>query len=667
MGKKKKGRRRAAGRRGRRTGRKAGAVQQGFGIRWPGSKPDLKGALALVEQYADRPFSLKEIVVEIQQHAHIRNPDPKDHIRSLLSEAPDLARLAGDRYIPGRVLFQNAAFYISPTGAELAEGVLVPGHRFYPFMRSEVRPDEVQLFTGAGDRLPQREIARPFIDLMIYHTLLGMPEMLALCEVDEEALAAGPEATVEMEVYDLRAFYEAHPFSEGDLILARVLDYTTGAFELVPAGAQMRLTLRKDTVERDALLEAYLPELMEEFGPQPPLYLLRDAYARLFDERVDLSKPASPFGPFLGQSEHIEMGSYYGRPCLVPKGEDPEAYYGPPMGSVYDGRCETLEDLFNKGNLSIGLPYVRACILDDLDFHRMGKEAVVERMFEGRAIFQWNEADRTFFQAEFDALWEDVQKRRGVLSPNRQVRTLRSRILAQCDAHLAFLRELDQLGILPDELPMDEMAEMAALDGLCQSLLEALETPPRGSELQVVTRQLPEMEARWEALREAVEEVLEADAFGEEDGEVWEEEDVEEVEGPVTAYLFKVKFRHAKRIWRKIEVAEQQTLHHLHLAILDAIGWDEDHLYSFFMSNRAWDRVTEYASPHAEEEARNAGRARIGDLGLKPKQKFLYLFDYGDCHEFEVEVVGVNPDAPAGRYPRLVESRGEAPEQYPDW
>jgi hypothetical protein len=47
------------------------------------------------------------------------------------------------------------------------------------------------------------------------------------------------------------------------------------------------------------------------------------------------------------------------------------------------------------------------------------------------------------------------------------------------------------------------------------------------------------------------------------------------------------------------------------------------------------------------------------------KQKFLYLFDYGDEHRFEVQLVEVNPDAPRDvRYPRVLETHGKPPRQY---
>ncbi|MDI6905499.1 MAG: hypothetical protein QMD13_08480, partial [Candidatus Bathyarchaeia archaeon] len=116
-----------------------------------------------------------------------------------------------------------------------------------------------------------------------------------------------------------------------------------------------------------------------------------------------------------------------------------------------------------------------------------------------------------------------------------------------------------------------------------------------------------------------------------------------------------------KRVWRKIEVLGNRTLDDLHMAIQDAFDFDADptHLYSFFMSGKAWDHSNfEYYHPDADpktpidkkmrtmlsmirgsypEPRLPATRVRIESLNLEPKQKFLYLFDYGDEWQFEVD------------------------------
>lgn len=63
------------------------------------------------------------------------------------------------------------------------------------------------------------------------------------------------------------------------------------------------------------------------------------------------------------------------------------------------------------------------------------------------------------------------------------------------------------------------------------------------------------------------------------------------------SYTFHVSIPNTGRVWRKVELRADQTLEDLHFAIQDAFDFDADHLYSFFMSGRAWDSSTEYTLP----------------------------------------------------------------------
>ena len=62
-------------------------------------------------------------------------------------------------------------------------------------------------------------------------------------------------------------------------------------------------------------------------------------------------------------------------------------------------------------------------------------------------------------------------------------------------------------------------------------------------------------------------------------------------------YTFHVSLPGFGRVWRKVELAADQTLEDLHFAIQNAYGWDSSHLYSFFMSGDPWDSTTEYCLP----------------------------------------------------------------------
>jgi hypothetical protein len=131
----------------------------------------------------------------------------------------------------------------------------------------------------------------------------------------------------------------------------------------------------------------------------------------------------------------------------------------------------------------------------------------------------------------------------------------------------------------------------------------------------------------------------------------------------------------ATAVWRDIEVAANQTLVDLGNAIPEAFDFDDPHLWSFFLSGKAWDRATEYAL-HSEpnllggDRPRAAGRVQIREVplpGATGKKEFLFLFDYGDEWHFGVKLQRVTEQVESGaQYPRVVASQGEAPPQYPD-
>jgi hypothetical protein len=240
----------------------------------------------------------------------------------------------------------------------------------------------------------------------------------------------------------------------------------------------------------------------------------------------------------------------------------------------------------------------------------------------------------------------------------------------------------------------------------------------------------------------------------------------------VKTYTLRVSLPGHGDCWRKIEIKSDQTLQTLHQAIQAAFDFDDDHLYSFFLSNKAWDKKTEYSLPEGvspygdmfdtfgedqggieeiEETETNpfdlnvaldelSGKdpdkrkvyqealdifeslkpnkwktfadewssklaiesgefifqitrlkmlkellqeiehdmqsdvrtVTIEDLKLRVNKKFMYLFDYGDEWRFQVQVVSINKNViDTSDFPRVIETFGEAPLQYPneddDW
>jgi hypothetical protein len=136
-------------------------------------------------------------------------------------------------------------------------------------------------------------------------------------------------------------------------------------------------------------------------------------------------------------------------------------------------------------------------------------------------------------------------------------------------------------------------------------------------------------------------------------------------EAMTTVYRLRVELAWVDDVWRRIEIRGDQTLDDLHLAIQSAFDWDNDHMYAFFLSNKAWDQKTEYEGNPLGEG--NAGITPIFTLKLRARKKFLYIFDFGDDlrHSITVEAVVKKGTAPDTDYPRIIEAHGDAPPQYP--
>ncbi|MCX6647558.1 MAG: hypothetical protein NTY09_14540 [bacterium] len=127
---------------------------------------------------------------------------------------------------------------------------------------------------------------------------------------------------------------------------------------------------------------------------------------------------------------------------------------------------------------------------------------------------------------------------------------------------------------------------------------------------------------------------------------------------------------------RTIEIKGSQTLQKLHYAIYDSVDFDDEHLYEFEVGGKkplakGATKYTLQVSLGAkgwsrEPDGKGVIETKLSSLGLKPKQKFFYRFDFGDEWWWEIEVVSIGEEIPKGKYPRVTERVGDNPPQYPD-
>ncbi|MBD3229695.1 MAG: hypothetical protein GF329_16055, partial [Candidatus Lokiarchaeota archaeon] len=124
-------------------------------------------------------------------------------------------------------------------------------------------------------------------------------------------------------------------------------------------------------------------------------------------------------------------------------------------------------------------------------------------------------------------------------------------------------------------------------------------------------------------------------------------------------YIFKINNFYESRNFFKFELLESNTLQDLHYVIqgiMKEVDFFGGHLYSFFMSGKEWDSSTEYSGPPENQHHYSSQNTDVAlkDVNLGYKQKFLYLYDYGDCIKYNVMLVGLDIYDENKKYPHRI-------------
>ena len=147
---------------------------------------------------------------------------------------------------------------------------------------------------------------------------------------------------------------------------------------------------------------------------------------------------------------------------------------------------------------------------------------------------------------------------------------------------------------------------------------------------------------------------------------------------PKQVYVFNARLEGWPGVRRTVAVRGDQTFVDLHYALQQAFEWGDDHLYAFWPGGEFWPREgSEYTHPLAlatdpfagwdlptSGPERKSAEQRMNRMRLRKGDKLAYVFDFGDEWRVRLTLRQITTDD-GGRYPRVVESIGDAPPQYP--
>lgn len=127
-----------------------------------------------------------------------------------------------------------------------------------------------------------------------------------------------------------------------------------------------------------------------------------------------------------------------------------------------------------------------------------------------------------------------------------------------------------------------------------------------------------------------------------------------------------------EKVLRKIQIAGTKTLYNFAKVIVNAFGFQFDHCFGFYDkferyydSKKIYELFEDIGEERSKPWAKGVKKVKISQVFKNPGDKMMFLFDYGDCWHFAVELKEIKNAQKLDLKPVMLESIGKAPLQYP--
>lgn len=112
-------------------------------------------------------------------------------------------------------------------------------------------------------------------------------------------------------------------------------------------------------------------------------------------------------------------------------------------------------------------------------------------------------------------------------------------------------------------------------------------------------------------------------------------------------------------IWRRVLAPGNIRLDMLHETIQGAMGWKDSHLHEFVVNGTTYGDPDN--PPHGAFASECGTKTKLKFLDLRPGDKFIYRYDFGDDWTHEVMVEGILEAVPKETYPKCVAGERACP------
>lgn len=123
---------------------------------------------------------------------------------------------------------------------------------------------------------------------------------------------------------------------------------------------------------------------------------------------------------------------------------------------------------------------------------------------------------------------------------------------------------------------------------------------------------------------------------------------------------FKISLNGAKPpIWRRVQISDAMDFEDFHAVIQIAMGWRNSHLHEFLVRDRRIGMVLPETDLFEPEELDDETEIFLHQLKLKPGEKIMYTYDFGDSWEHELLLESIEEGDL--EMPRCLEGKGACP------
>ena len=470
-------------------------------------------------------FSVAEVVKELS----VNDSEGKiaDRIKGSLELDERFYYDEDNNFICKGEFFNGKSFVVTPTEREIDENILIPGHRFLPFVNNEIFPSEIELISKIDGKKIETVILRDSVpELIPYHILMGAEQIsdFFVAESSENKNLrdmSGTREKIVLNVFNMKQFYKAVNFKSGDALLCKIKDYDNGVIEVqyLPAKERQEQNIEKFVADYTSAIS----KVIERFSNYLELHeQLGWGFYEGRDDSLFGAEGAS-LDEFLAMADDLEIAFDDGYAVFVRKtsghihdencdcghhhdeDEDFDSDFLPEGIGISKGAVNSIEDILIEIGSTLSLAEIDAYMLDCCSVNNREFHEVFARMFNKESLNYADEAQEMIFLNYLEDRFENLSSTYDPVADKDKM-SLRSLILEITDSRNEFFEYLKSTDIDENPTVEKELKKIAEASLHLSNILQLLNNP--GYDLS--EDEAEKMEASIEDMEIIIQDAIEA-------------------------------------------------------------------------------------------------------------------------------------------------------------